>query len=107
MNKNIPLAERMRPQSLDDFIGQAATEADPVGSDASFAPLTARERDILCHLARGLSNAEIAKRVFISEKTVRNHVTSIFSKLNVDSRARAIVLARERGLVQERAGHSS
>ena len=78
-----------------------------MASDASFGPLTARERDILCHLARGLSNAEIADRVFISEKTVRNHVTSIFSKLDVDSRAKAIVLAREGGLVKERAGHSS
>jgi pimeloyl-ACP methyl ester carboxylesterase/DNA-binding CsgD family transcriptional regulator len=91
--------------AFDEFIGQAATEADYVTSDASFGPLTARERDILCHLARGLSNAEIAKRLFISEKTVRNHVTSIFSKLNVDSRAKAIVLARETGLVKERAGH--
>jgi len=51
-------------------------------------------------LARGLSNAEMAKRVFISEKTVRNHLTSIFNKLDVDSRAKAIVLARDGELVK-------
>ena len=67
---------------------------------ASFAELTARELEILRLVARGLSNAEIAQRVFISEKTVRNHLTSIFDKLDVDSRAKAIVLARDGGLVR-------
>jgi len=51
-------------------------------------------------LARGLSNAEMAKRVFISEKTVRSHLTSIFNKLDVDSGAKAIVLARDGELVK-------
>jgi DNA-binding NarL/FixJ family response regulator len=74
-------------------------EPDPATS-TSFAGLTARELDILRLVARGLSNAEIAQRVFISEKTVRNHLTSIFGKLNVDSRAKAIVLARDGGLVR-------
>lgn len=68
---------------------------------ARLAQLTERERVILEHLAGGLSNADIAKRVFISEKTVRNHLTSIFSKLDVDSRAKAIVLAHQSGLVRE------
>jgi pimeloyl-ACP methyl ester carboxylesterase/DNA-binding CsgD family transcriptional regulator len=77
----------------------------PVGAPApwaatSFSELTERERDVLRHLAQGLSNAEIAARAFISEKTVRNHLTSIFGKLGVDSRARAIVLAREGGLLK-------
>ena len=90
-----------------EFIGERAPEEDYVARSASFGQLTARELDILGHLARGLSNADIAERIFISEKTVRNHLTSIFSKLDVDSRAKAIVLAREGGLVKQREGHSS
>jgi DNA-binding CsgD family transcriptional regulator len=90
-----------------EFTGERAPEEDYVARSASFGQLTARELDILCHLARGLSNADIAERIFISEKTVRNHLTSIFSKLDVDSRAKAIVLAREGGLLKQREGHSS
>jgi DNA-binding NarL/FixJ family response regulator len=85
---------------FEEFTGQKATQEPSATRRASFGQLTARELDILCHLARGLSNADIAERVFISEKTVRNHLTSIFSKLDVDSRAKAIVLAREAGLVK-------
>lgn len=85
---------------FEEFTGQRATREPSAARRASFDQLTARELDILCHLARGLSNAGIAERVFISEKTVRNHLTSIFSKLDVDSRAKAIVLAREAGLVK-------
>jgi DNA-binding CsgD family transcriptional regulator len=53
---------------------------------------------VLAHIARGLSNVEISQALFISEKTVRNHITRIFDKLGVDTRARAIVIAREAGL---------
>ena len=83
-----------------EFIGERAPEENDAARSTSFGQLTARELDILCQLARGLSNADIAERVFISEKTVRNHLTSIFSKLDVDSRAKAIVLAREGGLIK-------
>jgi pimeloyl-ACP methyl ester carboxylesterase/DNA-binding CsgD family transcriptional regulator len=86
--------------AFEQFVGHTAGAGERAGRTASFDELTARERDILCHLARGLSNAEIAARVFISEKTVRNHLTSIFGKLDVDSRAKAIVMAREGGLVK-------
>lgn len=78
------------------FCGPAGASA-PVDL-AGFDELTERELEILRLLANGLSNAEIARRVFISEKTVRNHLTSVFSKLDVDSRSKAIVLARSRGL---------
>ncbi len=62
------------------------------------ASLTKREYEVLNEVARGLSNNEIAQALHRSEKTVRNHVTSIFAKLDVTSRNRAIVLAREAGL---------
>lgn len=62
-----------------------------------FAALTAREADVLEHLARGLDNAQIAAQLALSEKTVRNHITRIFDKLAVENRPQAIVRARERG----------
>jgi pimeloyl-ACP methyl ester carboxylesterase/DNA-binding CsgD family transcriptional regulator len=60
--------------------------------------LSRREREILGQIAKGLNNQQIADGLFISEKTVRNHITSIFDKLGVSSRAQAIVLAKEAGL---------
>lgn len=62
--------------------------------------LTAREGEILERIAQGLDNAQIATQFALSEKTVRNHITHIFDKLGVQTRAQAIVLARERGLGQ-------
>ena len=63
-----------------------------------FPELTEREREILNLIAQGLNNTDIAKRLFLSPKTVRNHVSNIFSKLQVADRAQAIVRAREAGL---------
>ncbi|HEY2408194.1 MAG TPA: alpha/beta fold hydrolase [Polyangiaceae bacterium] len=68
---------------------------------ASFPELTRREREILEHIARGDDNAQIAAHLELSEKTVRNHITSVFDKLGVESRAQAIVRAREAGLALE------
>ena len=64
----------------------------------SFAELSARENEVLELIARGLDNAQIAVRLELSEKTVRNHITHIFEKLQVESRSQAIVRAREAGL---------
>jgi len=69
----------------------------PARDESEFADLTDRERDLLHLLARGLDNHQIAAHLAISEKTVRNHVSSIFGKLGVESRAQAIVLARDAG----------
>jgi pimeloyl-ACP methyl ester carboxylesterase/DNA-binding CsgD family transcriptional regulator len=66
-------------------------------ADRAFAALTPRERDLLELIAQGRDNAQIAAKLGLSEKTVRNHITSIFAKLEVDNRARAIVLARDAG----------
>jgi DNA-binding NarL/FixJ family response regulator len=62
-----------------------------------FSGLTPREAELVELIAQGLDNAQIAARLELSDKTVRNHITSIFAKLEVDSRSRAIVLAREAG----------
>jgi DNA-binding NarL/FixJ family response regulator len=69
---------------------------------AIFAPLSPREREILAKIAEGCTNIEIGGQLFISEKTVRNHVTRIFEKLGVRSRAQAIVLAKDKGLLARR-----
>jgi pimeloyl-ACP methyl ester carboxylesterase/DNA-binding CsgD family transcriptional regulator len=65
---------------------------------AAFPELTAREREVLELIARGLANDEIAARLGISSKTVRNQVSALFDKLGVPNRAQAIVKAREAGL---------
>ncbi|MEI5584888.1 MULTISPECIES: response regulator transcription factor [unclassified Agromyces] len=76
------------------FTGRAAAGASAV----PFPGLSDREREVLGLIAEGASNADIARRLFLSDKTVRNYVSSIFAKLGVDSRAAAIVTAREAGL---------
>lgn len=76
--------------------------ARPAVEPTVFPELTEREREILDMVARGLSNPEITKRLVLSPKTVRNHVSNIFSKLQVADRAQAIVRAREAGLGGER-----
>lgn len=72
--------------------GPATAAATP------FPTLSDREREVLALIAEGAGNGDIARRLFLSEKTVRNYVSSIFTKLDVDNRAGAIVLAREAGL---------
>jgi DNA-binding NarL/FixJ family response regulator len=64
----------------------------------AFPTLTGREREILDLLAAGLNYRQIAQRLFLADKTVRNHVGSIFAKLQVHDRAAAIVRARDAGL---------
>ena len=63
-----------------------------------FPQLTDREREVLDLVARGLPNASIARRLFLSDKTVRNHVSACLGKLQVATRAEAVALARDAGL---------
>jgi pimeloyl-ACP methyl ester carboxylesterase/DNA-binding CsgD family transcriptional regulator len=67
------------------------------GEDPAFASLSTRERQVLALITEGFGNAQIAERLSISEKTVRNHVSNLFDKLGVWTRAQAIVFARDRG----------
>ena len=97
-----PAWDRFR-QAVDSFLEvptTARTAPAAAGDDHTglLATLTERERQILERVALGRSNGEIANTLFISEKTVRNHLTNIFEKLGVDSRSKAIVLARDSGL---------
>ena len=64
---------------------------------ASFSALTDRQRELVDLIAQGLDNSQAAARLGLSEKTVRNHITAIFDKLDVDNRSQAIVRAREAG----------
>lgn len=78
---------------------QYFTALKPIRPESPPLPeLTEREREILAMIANGLSNAELASRLYLSPKTVRNHITNIFSKLQVADRAQAILKAKEAGL---------
>jgi DNA-binding NarL/FixJ family response regulator len=75
-------------------------EAPRADSAAAFPTLTEREREILGLVAAHLTNPEIAARLHLSDKTVRNHVSNIFAKLGVATRSEAVTRAREAGLGQ-------
>jgi DNA-binding NarL/FixJ family response regulator len=65
---------------------------------AAFLELTDREREILQYVAQGRSNPEIARELNLSPKTIANHVSNIFGKLQVSDRVQAVIRAREAGL---------
>lgn len=71
--------------------------AKPAVPGTPFPELTERELEILRLISQGLNNQEIARKLVLSHKTIRNHITNIFSKLQVADRAQAIVRAREAG----------
>jgi DNA-binding NarL/FixJ family response regulator len=70
----------------------------PAPAVTAFPQLTAREREVLELIARGLANSAIARQLVLSPKTVRNHISNIFAKLQVEARGEAIVRARQAGL---------
>jgi DNA-binding NarL/FixJ family response regulator len=83
----------LQPVSIGSRLGQSV-------ASSLFDELTPREVEVLRLIAQGLRNREIAERLVISEKTVGNHISNIFSKLQVNDRSQAILLAIRGGLVR-------
>jgi DNA-binding NarL/FixJ family response regulator len=91
------VAPRVTRRLLDRFAGQLAPPRQPA---ELVDPLTEREREVLLLVAQGLSNAEVAERLFVAETTVKTHVGRILTKLGLRDRVQAVVLAYETGLIR-------
>ncbi|MEU0599701.1 response regulator transcription factor [Streptomyces sp. NPDC006393] len=85
---------------VEAFTQRADTPPVPAKAPAGLRALTSRELEVLRLVARGLTNAETADRLFISEATVKTHLNRAMAKLSLASRAQAVVLAYESGLVR-------
>jgi DNA-binding NarL/FixJ family response regulator len=95
--------ERMDSDTLQNWISlhvEAVTGPYLLDASEHFMPLSPREMEILQFVTHGLSNKEIASRLRISQQTVKNHMTSILKKLNVQDRTQAAVTAIRRGWVR-------
>src|SRR5215207_5605227 len=92
------LAPTITRRLIADVVARARP-ASPPRADTRLASLTARETDTLRQVARGLSNAEIAAELYVTEHTVKTHVSSVLTKLHLRDRVQAVVLAYESGLV--------
>jgi len=92
------LAPTVTKRLLERFASTLPSEDD--GPPPSLSSLTERELEILTQLARGLSNAELGATLYLSEPTIKTHLSSIFRKLGVRDRVQAVIAAYEAGLVE-------
>ncbi|MDQ2713970.1 MAG: response regulator transcription factor [Chloroflexota bacterium] len=91
----------VQPEILERLLAQAARslEASSAGPRLKGAELTAREQEVLAHVARGERSKEIALHLGLTERTIKAYLSTIYAKLGVDSRAAAVAIALEQGLL--------
>lgn len=95
--------EMLDPHVVGALMAEVAKGGPPPGVEE----LTARERQVLVQLARGLSNRDLAAALFVSEKTIKTHVSNILAKLRVADRTQAALFAVRHGLGGEDSGHGA
>lgn len=100
--RTIARGDTLLSPSVTRRLVETYTQLPPPGTSTPqrFAALTERELDVLREIARGDTNAQIAGRLFLSEATIKTHVTRILNKLELPDRVHAVVLAYECGLVR-------
>ena len=102
-NGDALLAPSITRRLVEEFVRSAPPQTKP---PAGLDRLTSREHEVLLLIARGMSNAEIAAELYVSETTVKTHVARVLMKLSLRDRVQAVVLAYEAGLVQPGVSHS-
>ncbi len=90
----------LHPVVTGKLLGEYARLSSPPSRGEGIEALTAREKEVLMLIAKGESNRSIARKLFISEKTVKNHITSIFRKLKVEDRTQAAIYAIKHRIVE-------
>lgn len=90
----------LHPVVTGKLLGEYSRLSSPVSRGEGIQALTEREKEVLMLIARGESNRNIARKLFISEKTVKNHITSIFRKLKVEDRTQAAIYAIKNRMVE-------
>ncbi|NGN67420.1 response regulator transcription factor [Streptomyces sp. A7024] len=86
------------PATTARLLSSIRTEEDEAGSDDALGALSPREKDILGLIGEGLTNRQIGKRLYLSEKTVKNHISRMLAKLGVERRVQAAMLAAQAGV---------
>jgi DNA-binding NarL/FixJ family response regulator len=95
---NAMLAPTVTRRLIAEFAARSSTQA--VAARRRLDTLTGREREVVVAVAQGLSNAEIGRRLFMSEATVKAHVSRVLSKLGLSNRVQAAILAHDAGLLE-------
>lgn len=88
----------LAPSVAARLVARLRTPSEPVLPE-DLPPLSARERDVLALVAKGTTNREIARKLFISEATVKTHLTHLYAKLGATDRASAVAIAYERAIL--------